>query len=73
MGNAGAPVTVPIGSGVMFVEVNYLTKPLFGSFLVSPTRIHYIASFIVRDRRDSSQLYNPSPGATQMTCVKYTA
>jgi hypothetical protein len=72
MGNAGAQVTAPVGSGVMFVEVNYLTKPLFGSFLVSPTRIHYIASFIVRDGRSYSQLYNPSPGATQMTCDKYT-
>lgn len=73
MGNAGAQVTAPVGSGVMFVEVNYLTKPLFGSFLVSPTRIHYIASFIVRDGRSYSQLYNPPPGATQMTCDKYTA
>jgi len=72
MGNAGTQVTAPSGSGVMFVEVNYLTKPLFGSFLMSPTRIHYIASFIVRDSRDYSQLYNPSPGATQMTCDKYT-
>ena len=31
MGNAGAQVTAPPGSGVMFVEVNYLTKPLFGA------------------------------------------
>ena len=72
MGNADAQVTAPPGSGVMFVEVNYLTKPLFGSVLMSPTRIHYIASFIVRDNRDYKQLYNPSPGATQMTCDKYT-
>jgi Flp pilus assembly protein TadG len=72
MGNAGAQVTAPSGSGVMFVEVNYLTKPLFGSFLIGPTRIHYIASFIVRDGRDYKQLYNPGSGATQMTCDKYT-
>jgi hypothetical protein len=55
------------------VEVNYLTKPLFGSFLIGPTRIHYIASFIVRDGRDYKQLYNPGSGATQMTCDKYTS
>lgn len=72
MGNAGAQVNAPSGSGVMFVEVNYLTTPLFGSFLVSPTRIHYIASFIVRDSRDYKQLYNTGAGATQMTCDKYT-
>jgi Flp pilus assembly protein TadG len=72
MGNAGAQVIAPSGSGVMFVEVNYLTKPLFGSFLVSPTRIHYVASFIVRDSRDYSQLFNTGAGATKMTCDKYT-
>ena len=39
---------------------------------MSPTRIHYIASFIVRDNRDYKRRYTPSPGATQMTCDKYT-
>jgi Flp pilus assembly protein TadG len=67
MGVTGAQVTAPSGSGVMFVEINYLTKPLFGTLLVSPTRIHYVASFIVRDQRDYSQLFNPAT-ATQMTC-----
>jgi Flp pilus assembly protein TadG len=73
MGDSGAQVTAPGGSGVMFVEVNYLTKPLFGTWLTSPARIHYVASFIVRDRRDFGQIYNPSPTATRMTCDKYTA
>lgn len=70
MGNAGAQVS---GPSVMFVEINYPTKPLFRSFFISPTRIHSIASFIVRDSRNYSQLYNPGSGATQMTCDKYTA
>lgn len=72
MGDTGAQVNAPSGSGVMFVEINYLTKPLFGTWLTSPARIHYVASFIVRDRRDFSQIYNPSPTATRMTCDKYT-
>ena len=72
MGDSGAQVNAPGGSGVMFVEINYLTKPLFGTWLTSPARIHYVATFIVRDRRDFSQIYNPSPTATRMTCDKYT-
>jgi len=75
MGPAGSRVTAPPDSAVMFVEINYLTRPLFGRFLTSPARIHYIASFIVRDRRDFSQLFNPSPEvatANKSTCNLYT-
>jgi Flp pilus assembly protein TadG len=73
MGDPGALVTAPVGSGVMFVEVNYLTKPLFGTWLTSPARIHYVASFIVRDKRDYAQIYNPSPTATLSTCNLHTS
>jgi Flp pilus assembly protein TadG len=71
MGDTGSKVVAPSGSGVMFVEINYLYQPLFASWLISNARIHYIASFIVRDSRDFSRLYNPSPTATQATCDKY--
>lgn len=70
--NGGATVNAPGGSGLMYVEINYLTKPLLGSWLIAPQRIHYIASFIVRDKRDYTQLYNPSPGATRSTCDLYS-
>ena len=73
MGDPGSLVNAPSGSGVMFVEINYLTKPLFGTWLTSPARIHYVASFIVRDRRDYSQLFNPTPTATKATCDLHTA
>jgi len=73
MGDAGAMVMAPSGAGVMFVEINYLTQPLFGGWLTSPARVHYIASFVVRDRRDYSQVYNPSPTATRSTCDLYAA
>jgi Flp pilus assembly protein TadG len=73
MGDTGSQVNAPPDSGVMFVEINYLTKPLFGSWLTSPARIHYIASFIVRDKRAFAQIYNPGTGATRMTCDKYTS
>lgn len=75
MGDAGAKVDAPNDSGVMFVEVNYLYKPLFGSLYLgsSPRIIHYIASFIVRDNRSFTQIYNLSPTAVAATCDKYTA
>lgn len=72
MGDAGAQVIAPINSGVMFVEVNYQYQPIAPNWLMGPKRIHYIASFIVRDARDFTQLYNPSPTATRSTCDKYT-
>jgi len=50
----------------MLVEVNCLTKPLFGTWLGSPARIHYVASFIVCDRHDFGQIYNLGAGASRM-------
>jgi Flp pilus assembly protein TadG len=73
MGDAGSQVIAPSGSGLMFVEINYNYRPLFGSLFVSTTKIHYIASFIVRDKRDFSQIYNPSPGQTRSTCDLHNA
>lgn len=69
MGDPGSQVNAPSGSGVMFVEINYRYTPMF-SWLSSPSRIHYVASFIVRDPRDFSQIY---PGATRSTCDLYTS
>ncbi len=72
-GDPATPVNAPNDSGVMFVEVNYQYKPLFGTLYVSPRIIHYVASFIVRDNRLFSQIFNPSPGATPATCDKHTS
>ena len=72
MGDATALVKAPNESGVMFIEVNYQYRPLFGSLYITPRIIHYVASFIVRDNRLFNQIYNPSPTATAMTCDKHT-
>jgi Flp pilus assembly protein TadG len=75
MGPTNSKVIAPNQSGVMFVEVNYEYRPLFGSWLVGTRRIHYIASFIVRDRREFTQIFNPNPAvqpADRMTCNRYT-
>lgn len=66
-------VSAPPGSGVMFVEINYYYQPLVGSWLASPSRIRYVASFIVRDNREFSFLRNPTPVATRATCNLYTS
>jgi Flp pilus assembly protein TadG len=68
MGDTGYKVAAPSGSAVMFVEINYQYQPMFGSMFITARNIHHTASFIVRDKRDFSQLYNPSPAATASTC-----
>lgn len=76
MGDTNAKVVAPVNSAVMFVEVNYQYKPLFGSLYVSPRIIHYVASFIVRDNRLFTQIFNPAPAVAAsdvMTCDKHTS
>lgn len=74
MGDPGAKVQSPPDSGVMFVEINYQYKPVFtGAWIPRGSgRIHYIASFIVRDKRVFDMIYNPNPTATRYTCDRYT-
>jgi len=77
--NAADAVQAPLKGGVIFVEINYRYQPLLGNAaIIAPLlgttdkRIHYTASFVIRDNRDLSQLYNPSPQATPSTCDKFT-
>ncbi len=72
MGPTDSQVDAPTDSGVMYVEINYDYQPLFGNWLLQPKVIHYTASFIVRDKRDFSMIYNPAPTASASTCNKYT-
>ncbi|MGK6322007.1 TadE/TadG family type IV pilus assembly protein [Sphingomonas sp. DT-51] len=75
MGGTGAQVTAPPGTGVMFVEVNYLYNPVISARWLSAgvQQMRYTASFIVRDRRTFDQVYNPAPTAQRYTCDRYTA
>ena len=63
MGDSNAHITAPVNGGVMFVEINYDYQPLFGSLYVAKQRLHYIASYIVRDTRDYTKVYPSSPAA----------
>lgn len=74
MGPAGGAVHAPPRSGVIFVEINYEYDPLIGLRWLGTenSRIHYTASFIVRDKRNFAQIFNPSPAAKRYTCDLYT-
>ena len=68
MGPVGREVKAAAGSAVMFVEVYYTYQPLlFGSWL-GPQTIRSTAAFTVRESRDLSQIYNPSPAAPVRNC-----
>jgi len=68
MGPPGKEVKAVAGSAVMFVEVYYTYQPLlFGSWLGTQT-IRSTAAFTVRESRDLSQVYNPSPAVPVASC-----
>ncbi len=73
MGPTGAQVQAPPASAVMFAEVIYDYKPLFTTMFIPARTIKYHASFIVRDERDLTQIFNPSPAAPVKACNLYTA
>jgi len=73
MGDPGKQINAPDGTGVIFVEVNYQYQPLFGTLFVNPTKLHYVAAMMVRDKRVFVQIYNPAPTAVASTCDKHNA
>lgn len=71
MGDTAAKVLSPTNSGVMYVEIYYDYKPLVGSLFMTPAKMKYTASFIVRDNRDFTKIYNSVAGS-RMTCDLHT-
>lgn len=61
MGPAGEQVTAPAGAAVIFVELSYNYQPLVGLTFTQGRQITAIASFMVRDSRDLSQIYQRDP------------
>ncbi|WP_336978090.1 hypothetical protein [Altererythrobacter fulvus] len=68
MGPANRRVRAESGFAIMFAEVVYNYKPLIFSSLVPPQAIRKTAAMYVRDDRDLTQIYNPSPAATVNSC-----
>jgi hypothetical protein len=68
MGKPGREVKAVAGGAVMFVQVYYTYQPLlFGAWL-GPRTIQSTAAFTVRESRDLTQVYNPSPMAPVSSC-----
>lgn len=75
MGEVGKKILPPTNGAVMFVEIFYEYQPIFGMNLFgsTPIEIHYKAAYTVRDSRDLTQVYNPSPAATASLCTIFSA
>ncbi len=69
MGPTGNIVTADANSAIMFAEVYYQYQPIFFNIGGggAPT-IYRAAAMYVRDDRDLTQIYNPSPVATVYNC-----
>lgn len=61
MGPTGEQVAAPPGGAVIFVEIAYDYQPLVGLTFVQGKQITAIATFMVRDSRDLSQIYQRDP------------
>lgn len=68
MGPAGRQVAASTGTAVMFVEIVYDYQPLLYGKWLGSKRIRSTAAFNIREARDLTQVYNPSPSVTASTC-----
>ena len=68
MGPASRRVVAEEGFAVMFAEVVYDYKPMIFGDMVGERPIRKVAAMYVRDDRDLTRLYNPSPEATVNSC-----
>lgn len=68
MGPPGKMVTAEPGFAIMFAEVAIQYKPLFTASFLPETPIRKHAAMYVRDERDLSNIYNPSPAVSVNKC-----
>ncbi len=68
MGAGPNKVQAAPGSAIIFTEVTYNYEPLVGAWALGTFQIRREAAFYVRDDRDLTQVYNPSPAATPSSC-----
>lgn len=73
MGTGSSRVQAEPNSAVIFVEVTYTYVPMVAASLLGPRTIRKEAAYYVRDDRDLTQIYNPSPAATVSACNVYNA
>lgn len=68
MGYTSTKMTADAGTAIMFVEIAYDYKPFFLASVIPSKLIRKEAALYVRDDRDLTQIYNPSPTQTVATC-----
>lgn len=68
MGYTSTKMTADTGTAIMFVEIAYDYKPFFLGSILSAKIIRKEAALYVRDDRDLTQIYNPSPASTVASC-----
>jgi len=75
IGPTGQQVSAPDNGAVIFVEVAFDYQPIVPVPFFSPTTITSTASFVVRDDRDLSQIYQRDPGDPDEVsdCNAYTS
>ncbi len=73
MGGTTPKVQAPAGSAIIFAEIVYDYEPLVGAWALGTFQIRREAAFYVRDDRDLTQVYNPSPSVTPSSCSTYNA
>jgi len=66
-GPPGRLITAPDYGATMFVEVYYEYQPLIKTSLSPSSTMTEVASMMVRDRRDTSRVYN-AENATVSSC-----
>lgn len=69
MGEGSGRVQAEPNSAIIFAEVVYNYEPVFGDWALGDLQIRREAAFYVRDDRDLTKLYNPSPTATKADCA----
>lgn len=68
MGPADRLVIAEADSAIMFAEVVYQYDPVFFGGVVEAQQIRKFAAMYVRDDRDLTQIYNPSPTSPVKNC-----
>ncbi|MBN8499899.1 MAG: pilus assembly protein [Sphingomonadales bacterium] len=69
IGPTNRRVSAESGTAIMFVEVVYDYQPLLFSDFMQSAQIRKTAAMYVRDNRDLSGIYNPSPSVTANVCT----
>ncbi|WP_373489322.1 TadE/TadG family type IV pilus assembly protein [Blastomonas sp.] len=74
MGPSGDTIKASNGTAVMFVELTYTYKPLFGEMFINERELRQEAAYTVRDNRDIGKPPGNNVAASrQSTCDKYDA